>query len=119
MRQHGRDHLYVRAALDVGGACVSEKTVFLTHPRFLALPRGPVARRARQVSPTVVAVTFRSRVFQHAFTFDFGDRLFEADDNGFDLYPAEAKTVRVTCATPVRAAALLRELRHRSLADSA
>jgi beta-mannosidase len=118
MARHGRDHLYLRIALDVDGTVASEKTVFLTPPRFLELPVAPAQATARALSPMQVRLTFRSPVFQHAFTFHFGDRLFVASDNGFDLYPGEAKTVTVTFTQPVKVPALMRSLRQRSLADA-
>ena len=118
MAAHGRDHLYLRIALDVDGATASEQTVFLAPPRFLELPRGKTKTSLRLLSPTRARLTVESSVFQHAFAFEFGDALFTATDNFFDLYPGEKKTVEVEFAAPQTAKALAASLGHRSLADT-
>jgi beta-mannosidase len=118
MAAHGRDHLYLRIALDVEGVTVSEKSVFLTPPRFLTLPRAKVKTTLRLLSPTRALLTLQSGVFQHAVDFGFGLRAFTATDNGFDLYPREKKEVLVTFERPAARVKLLRELTTRSLADT-
>lgn len=119
MAAHGRDHLYLRIALDVDGALASEQTVFLAPPRFLELPRAKkTAVALKQLSPTRFLLSVRSPVFQHAFWFEFGDLPFTATDNGFDLYPNEKKEVVVTFAKPTSKAKLAAALTHRSLADT-
>ncbi len=115
---HGRDHLYLRIALDVGGALASEQTVFLAPPRFLDLPRAKTKTTLRLLSPTQALLTAQSPVFQHAFTFEFGERFFTATDNGFDLYPNEKKEVLLTFAKPATKAKLDAELHTRSLVDT-
>ena len=74
MQAHGRDNLYLRIALDIGGVRVSEQTVFLAPPRFLALPKARTTVAIRMRSPTGAALTFRSPVFQHRFAFDIARR---------------------------------------------
>ncbi len=118
LARHGRDSLYLRIALDVGGKCVSEDTVFLTPPRFLALPRGPVAVRLRLVSSTRGVFTFASPVFQHRFAFDLQGMEHRASDNYFELYPGERKTVTVEFTRAQTAARLRRRLTYRSLVDT-
>ena len=49
--KHGRDNLYLRIALEIAGARVSEDTVFLAPPRFLALPKAKTAVAIRMISP--------------------------------------------------------------------
>ena len=115
---HGRDHLYLRLALDVGGARVSEDTVFLAPPRFLSLPRGRTAAAVRLRSPTEAELTFRSPVFQHRFAFDLRGVAHRAGDNYFELYPGERKTVTVAFDRPQTAARLRRTLTWRSLVDT-
>lgn len=115
---HGRDRLYLRIALDVGGRRVSEDSVFLTTPRFVSLPK-PVTRvSVRMSSPTRARVTFSSPVFQHRFAFDIPGRQHACSDNHFELYPGEAKSVEVTLARPTTAPRLARLITHRSLADT-
>jgi beta-mannosidase len=115
---HGRDHLYLRIALDVGGACVSQDTVLLAPPRFLALPRPRTRVTVKLAGPRHAVFTFTSPVFQHRFAFDLPGVAHQADDNYFDLYPGEAKRVVVELAKPARAAQLKARLAYRSLADT-
>ncbi len=118
MQQHGRDNLYLRIALNVGGTCVSEETVLLAPPRFLALPRARTAVTLRMISPTKAALTFVSPVFQHRFAFDLPGLAHHSSDNYFELYPRRRKTVEVEFARPQTAARLRRRLIHRSLVDT-
>ncbi len=118
MAAHGRDNLYLRIALDVDGALASEQTVFLSPPRFLDLPKARTKTALRLLTPTQALITVESPVFQHAFTFEFGDAFFTATDNGFDLYPNEKKEVLITLAEPTTKARLAAALTHRSLADT-
>jgi beta-mannosidase len=120
MATHGRDHLYLRIALDVAGHTVSEETVFLAPPRFLALPRGRIRTRARAIGRggREFDVTFQSSVFQHRVHFDLPGLRHEASDNFLELYPNEAKTVRLSLARPLTPKALLARLQTGSLVDT-
>ncbi len=118
MAAHGRDNLYLRIALDVGGARVSEETVFLGPPRFLALPRARTSVAVRRRSPTQAALTFTSSAFQHRFAFDLRGVAHRGSDNYFELYPREPKTVEVTFERPQTIAHLRRALTWRSLVDT-
>ena len=118
LARHGRDHLYLRIALEIDGRRVSEETVFLTPPRFLTLPRGRTGCTVRRLDPRTALLTFRSECFQHRFAFDLAGLAHETSDNFFELYPGEKKEVRVTFDRAVTPAAIKRALRHRSLADS-
>jgi beta-mannosidase len=114
----GREKVYLRIALDVGGRCVSQDTVLCTLPRFIDLPppRTRVELKARGARRATV--TFTSPVFQHRFAFDFAGRPATVSDNFFDLYPGEPRRVAVEFATPASAAAWRRALTFRSLADT-
>ncbi len=118
MARHGRDNLYLRIALETGGARVSEDTVFLAPPRFLALPRGRTAVKIAMRSPMGAALTFRSTVFQHRFSFDLPGMAHRSSDNCFELYPGEKKMVEVELARPQTAGRLKRTLTFRSLVDT-
>ena len=118
LAKHGSGSLYLRIALDVGGKCVSEDTVFLTSPRFLALPRGRVAVRIRLTSPTRALFTFASPVFQHRFAFDLRGVDHQASDNYFELYPGKKKTVTVEFTWPQTTTRLKRQFTYQSLADT-
>ncbi len=114
---HGRDNLYVRLALVIGGKTVSEQTVFLSPPRFLALAHGRPTVTARRLSPTTIALTFRSRVFLHAVELEWPGEPTFTSDNYFDLHPGVAKIVRVSLSRPTPTRVLLSRLRLRSLVD--
>lgn len=118
LARHGRDNLYLRIALDVDGACVSEDTVFFAPPRFLALPRGRTKVRVKLESPRRAVLTFASTVFQHRFAFDLAGLAHQAADNYFELYPGEEKRVVVELGRAATVAQLQRALRYRSLVDT-
>lgn len=118
MAVHGRDHLYLRIALDIGGETVSEDTVFLTPPRFLDLPRAKVKTKAERLAPSRVRLTFQSPVFLHRFHFDLSGLAHETSDNFFDLYPDEPKSVVVTLKQPKASTILLKKLTTASLVDT-
>ena len=118
IQKHGRDNLYLRIALEVHGRRVSEETVFLTPPRFLALPKGKVSANVRQLTSTQALITFRSEVFQHRFAFDLPGLEHQSSDNYFELYPREQKDVIVELLEPVTKSALAKRLHFQSLADT-
>jgi beta-mannosidase len=118
MGRHGRENLYLRLGLDVGGERVSDQAVFLTAPRHMPLPRGTISAWVEARSAQEMAVTLTCPVFQHAVELDWPDRPAQASDNYFDLFPGEAKCVHVTFAGPISAADALTLLRLRSLADT-
>jgi beta-mannosidase len=118
MRKFGRDQVYLRIALSVEGEKVSEQTVFLAPPRFLSLPPARARLSYRRVSPTAYDVTVRSTTFLHAVAFDIPGEYFRASDNWFDLYPGEARTVRLTLDRPVATALLRKMIQAKSLVDT-
>jgi beta-mannosidase len=118
LARFGREWIYLRIALDVAGARVSEDTVLLTLPRFMDLPRRRTRVSLRMRSPKGAVIGFTSRVFQHRFEFDFTGHPFRCSDNFFDLYPGERRLVDVEFANPVDKAELARSMTHRSLVDT-
>jgi beta-mannosidase len=60
MARHGRDNIYLRIALEIAGARVSEGTVFLAPPRFLALPKAKTAVAVEMRSPKTDSCGCRS-----------------------------------------------------------
>jgi beta-mannosidase len=118
MEKHGRENIYLRYALDVDGATVSEDTALLTLPRFLNLPKSKTKVAARDVGEGEVELTVTSSVFQHRFWFDLPGVSFHATDNCFDLYPGEPKIVRVKGTAKLNRSALLKKLTHMSLVDT-
>ncbi len=115
---HGRDHVYLRIALEIDGARVSEETVFLTPPRFVALPKTQTAAAIRLLTPQKALLTFRSPVFQHRFAFDLAGLAHYSSDNYFELYPNEKKEILVEFAKPTTKAAIAKALTFQSLADT-
>jgi beta-mannosidase len=118
MARHGRDQIYLRLALDIGAARASENTVFLTPPRFLALPRARTISSVKALDSGGLQITFRSPVFQHRFAFDLEGIPHRSSDNYFDLYPGEPKVVSVRLDRPVSPAVARKRLSHASLVDS-
>jgi beta-mannosidase len=116
--KRGRDQVYLRIALSVGGSTVSEDTVFLAPPRFLNLPRGRTAYAIKRLSPTEIRLTCQSSVFQHRVTVDFPGREFSIADNFFDLYPGETKMLSITFAQPISRREISSKLRLCSLVDT-
>ncbi len=118
LRTHGRDRVWLRITLEVGGRRVSEDTVFLAPPRFVALPRGRTRVTVACEGPRRAVLTLRSDVFQHRFCFDLAGWEHRASDNYFELYPGEPRRVTVELGRAATAAQLRRALTHRSLVDT-
>lgn len=119
LAKHTRDRVYLRIALDIDGAVVSEDTVFLAPPRFLDLPKAKkTAVAIKTLSPVKALLSFTSPVFQHRFAFELPGLAHVSGDNYFELYPREKKEVVVEFAKPVTKAALAKKLRFHSLADT-
>jgi beta-mannosidase len=118
MAKHGRDNLYLRISLEIAGVRVSEDTVFLAPPRFLALPKAKTTVSIKLQSSKRALITFTSPVFQHRFAFDLPGVAHRSSDNYFELYPQESKTVEVELARPQTATQLKRALIFRSLVDT-
>ncbi|HEY8995543.1 MAG TPA: glycoside hydrolase family 2 protein [Lacunisphaera sp.] len=118
LAQHGRDNVYLRIALAIGRKRVSEETVFLSPPRFLNLRRAKTRVAIKAASPAAFDFTFRTSAFQHRFAFDLPGIEHWSDDNYFELYPDEPKTVRVLFNAPQSLAQVRKSLVHQSLVDS-
>jgi len=118
LAEHGRDNLYVRIALEIDGVRVSEDSVLLTPPRFMALPRGKTEVAVHRLTPTQALLTFQSSVWQHRVAFDLPGIAHESSDNYFELYPHENKDIYVEFAEPITVAAIKGALTHHSLVDT-
>jgi beta-mannosidase len=118
LEQHGRERVVLRIGLRIGGHTASEDTVFLAPPRFVDLPRAATKVQVKAVSPRRAQLTFTSPVFQHRFAFDLGTVAHGAEDNFFELYPHEPKTVGIELHRPQAVAQLRQALTYRSLADT-
>ncbi|HEU5080233.1 MAG TPA: glycoside hydrolase family 2 protein [Opitutaceae bacterium] len=117
MREHHRDNLYLRIALEVDGRKVSEDSVFLTLPRFVHLEKRQV-KTAIEVAGKRARITFTSPVFAHRFAFELPGLPHTCGDNFFDLYPGEAKTIEVDFAAETTTAEVQKRLTWMSLADT-
>ena len=127
IKRFGRNSLFVRLALDAGGACTSEDTAFLSPPRYIELPKATHKTKvtAKWISTNEALITFVSAVFQHRFAFEIEGLVasteLEVSDNYFELYPGEKKSVTVRFKKPVTRAKrhqLTKKILHRSLADT-
>ena len=118
MAKHGRDSLYLRIVLEIEGNIVSEDTVFLTSPRFLALPKAKASVSVLMRTPSLAQLTFSSPVFQHRLAFDLPGLAHRSSDNFFDLYPGMEKTVDVELTHPQPEAGVRQALTWHSLADT-
>jgi beta-mannosidase len=117
MAKHGREHLYLHLVLEPVGLPPSEQTVFLSPPRFLALPRGRPQVTVHAVSPTEFAVSLRSSVFLHAVELDLPGLAHALSDNYFDLHPGVTKIVRLSVRKKTTVRVVRARLRHQSLVD--
>ena len=119
LAKHTRDSVYLRIALDIETVTVSEETVFLAPPRFLALPRPEkTAASIKLVTPTKALISFTSPVFQHRFVFDLPGIVHTTSDNYFELYPREKKEIAVEFSQPITKDALDKKIRFHSLVDT-
>ncbi|MFT3867477.1 MAG: glycoside hydrolase family 2 protein [Nibricoccus sp.] len=115
---HGHDSLYLRIALEVDGRRVSEDTVFLAPPRYLALPKARTSVTVEMLAPNRATLTFTSPVLQHRFAFDLRGIPHRSSDNFFELYPNEAKTIEVDFSRTQSPAKLRGALVWHSLVDT-
>jgi beta-mannosidase len=118
LAKHGRDHVVLRLALDVGGRSVSEDSAFFAPPRFVTWPKARTKVAVALAAPNRARFTFTSDAFQHRFAFDLPGVSHQADDNYFELFPGEAKTVEVELTRPATVAQLRAALTYHSLADT-
>ncbi len=118
LETHGRENLYLRIALDIDGACVSEDTVFLTAPRFLELPRAPIRIKLRKEKPGHATLTVVSSVFHHRCQIDVSCPGVTPGENYFDLYPNEPRTIPVSHPSSTPLAQIKAATRVSSLVDT-
>lgn len=118
MKEHGARHLYLRIRLKTADGHRSEDTVFLTAPRHMDLPKSPIAARVKKISDTEFEIEFRSKTFHHQVQFNLEKIAHRADNNFFDLYPNEARKVRVRTVKSAKPAAIRKKLTLFSLADA-
>jgi beta-mannosidase len=118
LAKFGRDSLVLRIGLDVAGKRVSEETVFLTHPRFVSLPKARTRVTVKAVGPKQATVTFTSNALQHRFAFELRGISHHASDNFFELYPNEPKTIVLDFNKPQTVARVKAALSFRSLVDT-
>ncbi len=118
MSEYGAQFLYLRVSLETDSGEVSRQTVFLTAPRYMPLPKGKIMVDIKSVDATRLKLAFTSPVYQHAVQFHFSNIAYRADDNFFDLYPGEIRTVMVRMEKPFTKAQLKKAIETRSLVDS-
>ena len=118
LAKHGRDALYLRIGLEINGAIVSEDTVFLTPPKYIALPKAKASVSVSMVTPKQAKLTFSSAVFQHRLAFELSGINHHSSDNFFELYPGEAKIIEVELDHPQTQDVICEALTWHSLVDT-
>jgi len=98
MEKHGARNLYVRIELAAGHEVLSRQTVFLTAPRNLALESAPIKSSLRRITAQRYELTLQSSAFQHAVAFHFPKMAYRAEDNYFDLFPGDIRSVQLDFA---------------------
>jgi beta-mannosidase len=118
--KHGANSIYLRVELTTDEGPVSRQTAFFTAPRNLKLEGGAISSSLEQKAAKVFELTLCSQVFQHAVQSHFEGLNYRAEDNFFDLYPGEPRTVEIeTIGAEGRALDDLRAALHtNSLVDS-
>jgi hypothetical protein len=105
LKTHGARNIVLRIRLETERGAVSEDTVFLTAPRFIAFPRVPISITVERTTQREFQLGFHSRGFHHAVQIDLPGIAHKFEDNFFDLYPGEMRKVR---ARTEKAAMLVR-----------
>ena len=118
MEEHGAGNIYLRAWLESGGEIVSRQTAFFTARRFLNLPHGEIETKIEELGRREYSLTFRSDVFQHRVQFHLQKTRYRAGDNFFDLFPGEARAIRVHLEDELSREEIAARLTTMSLADS-
>ena len=118
MREHGARNIYLRIALHADDGQTSEDTVLLTAPRHIELSRAPIRTSVTTVSPTIFDMEISSSAFHHRVQMEIEGIPHRLSQNYFDLYPGEARIVRVTTGKPIPVASLKKNLAVRSLVHS-
>jgi beta-mannosidase len=117
MKTYGTRNIYLRIRLETDDGSVSEDTVFLTAPRFMELPRTPIATTVKRTAQNEFQLAFQSRGFHHAVQVDLPGIAHRVGDNFFDLYPGEMRKVQLSTKKAAMLAEIKRALSIRSLAD--
>ncbi|WP_404424798.1 glycosyl hydrolase 2 galactose-binding domain-containing protein [Nibricoccus sp. IMCC34717] len=117
IEKHTTDFLYLHYALWIGGECVSEDTAFFAAPRFFAWPKGKIEAAFEMQSSHDALVTLRSPVFQHRVFLNVTGITHHPNDNFFDLYPGEARTIHIEFNQPVKLAQLRKRFETHSIVD--
>jgi beta-mannosidase len=118
MAEFGANSIYFRTELQIKDQIVSRQTVFLTAPRYLKLERKKIAVQVKKTGERRFELIFLSRGFHHAVQFSVPGISHRAEDNFFDLYPNEPRSVALTTHDAVSAADLRQVLETVSLVDS-
>ncbi|MBC2602924.1 beta-mannosidase [Puniceicoccus vermicola] len=118
LARYGAANLYFRCQLRIGARIVSRQTVLFTAPRNIEFSQCPITSSIRQVAPGEFDLSLSSEVFQPWVEFLFTGIQFRAEDNFFDLFPNEKRTVKVSVEESADLATLQNRLQTHSLVDS-
>jgi beta-mannosidase len=118
IKAFGASSLYVRILLEASHGEISRQTVFLTAPRYIQFQPSIIERKIKKLAPGKFGLSLRSATFQHAVSFHCRGISFRADDNFFDLFPNEERSVEIRTKHKVAMSELKNSLEVRSLVDS-
>jgi beta-mannosidase len=115
-KAHGAHRIYLRIRLETDEGAISEDTVFLAPPRLIEFPRTAISISVERASKCDFQLGFSSSGFHHAVQVSLPGIEHELEDNFFELYPGETRTVKLSTKKPAMIAEIKRHLSTRSLA---
>ncbi len=118
IQRYKAQNIFLRLRLTSKAGHLSQDTVFLTAPRLVELPRGPISHKVKKIGEREFEIAFRSKCFHHQVQFELEGLLQSAGDNFFELYPNETQSVRITTRQAASAKEIARRLEVRSLATT-
>ena len=96
----GNAVLRLRLLQDHGTTPVSENTVFFGAPRLMAFKPPSITVSHQTAGPGCWDLSLSSAHFEHGVSLEFEQAGVTLSDNAFDLFPGEARVVRVCAASP-------------------
>jgi beta-mannosidase len=115
-KAHGAHRVYLRIKLETNEGAVSEDTVFLVPPRLIDFPRAAISVDVARSGKCDFQLSFSSSGFHHAVRVSLPGIEHHLEDNFFDLYPAENRTVKLSTKRPAIIGEIKRHLSTWSLA---
>ena len=120
LKSHPKSDLVLQTRLTVPGYAESGNTTFLTAPRRVAFPRPTIRLQVRRgAAPGEWEVGVRSPVFAYQVYLNLAESVpHRFEDNFFDLFPGEARTLTLRLEAGWKKADVQRLLIARSYRDA-